>query len=145
MFKHILVPIDGSELTPVTILDAARLAHTLEAKITVLNVQAHYPPSLVGEIPAGSLRKEYEAQYASAANDLLNTAVAEVERAGVKCERVVGMGHRPWEVIIRTAEADHCDLIFMASHGRKGLAGLLIGSETQKVLTHCTVPVIVHR
>jgi nucleotide-binding universal stress UspA family protein len=79
------------------------------------------------------------------AQEILGRAVREAMASGVQCETVAAVSDTPYEAIIKTADEHNCDLIFMASHGRRGLTGLLLGSETQKVLTHSDIPVLVYR
>ena len=93
----------------------------------------------------GPFKEEFLRNTAATTNDIFEESKALVEKAGVNCKCVTATSDAPWEVIIATARSEACDLIFMASHGRSGLAGLLIGSQTQKVLTHCKVPVLVCR
>lgn len=147
MYQHLLVPTDGSELSNSAVRQAAQLAKALNARITLLYVQPDYPRPIVGE---GSLvmpeqRDDYLRDAAALANSVLQDATAEVERNGVRSQCRTVVSDTPWQMIISTAEAERCDLVFMASHGRRGLAGLLIGSETHKVLTHCKIPVLVYR
>jgi nucleotide-binding universal stress UspA family protein len=145
MYKHLLVPTDGSELSLAAVQQAAKFARVLGANITVLNVQPEYPAPVIGETLIAPLRKDFEEEYARASRAILDQAAAEIDRAGLGCQRRTVTSAKPWEEIIKTAEAEHCDLVFMASHGRSGLAGLLIGSETHKVITHCKIPVLVYR
>lgn len=145
MYKHVLVPTEGSELSLAAIQQAAKFARTLGASITLLNVQPEYAAPVLGDSYVAPLRKNFEAESVRAANAILDVAAAEIDRAGMGCKRRVVSGSKPWEVIIKTAADEGCDLVFMASHGRRGLAGLLIGSETHKVLTQCKIPVLVYR
>jgi nucleotide-binding universal stress UspA family protein len=145
MYKHLLVPTDGSDLSLAAIQQAAKFARTLGAAITVLNVQPEYPAPVVGEGLVAPIRRDFEEEYAKTANAVLDIAAREIDRAGLGCQRRIESSSKPWEAIIKVATNEACDLVFMASHGRSGLAGLLIGSETQKVLTHCKIPVLVYR
>ena len=145
MYKHILVPTDGSALSLKAAKAAAELAKTVDAKVTALYVIPTYMP------PTGEAAFLYDAgytpeMYRKATEASAKNALAKVEKsAGVKVEKVFLTNDQPWQGIIDTAKARKCDLIVMASHGRKGMSALLLGSETQKVLTHSKVPVLVCR
>jgi nucleotide-binding universal stress UspA family protein len=146
MYKHILVPTDGSALSLKAARAAAQLAKTLDAKVTALYVIPSYMPPLNNDgailYNEGYTPERYRETTEQSAKD----ALAKIEKtAGVKVEKVFLTNDQPWQGIIDTAKAKKCDLIVMASHGRKGLAGLVIGSETNKVLTHSKTPVLVCR
>lgn len=149
MFKHILVPTDGSELSGKAIKQAMALARSLGAKITLLHVVGEYHQLLVNEgyaIPdVPELRKRFEEAELARAHKILDAAKSTVAEAGVECDAVIATGDLPYDSIIRQAKGSGCDLIMMASHGRRGLQGLLLGSETVRVLTHSTIPVLVCR
>ena len=146
-YAHILVPSDGSELSQRAIDHAVQLASRLGARLTFLHVHANVPLPLGGLGEALDPRT-MEALIAASLQDsdrILEAAAAVAERAGVpaRCERVPG--DLPHRGILDAAERLGCDLIVMASHGRRGLSGLLIGSETQRVLNQAPCPVLVHR
>lgn len=149
MYKHILVPTDGSELSNKTVKQAVALAQTLRAKITLLHVVGQYHQMMpdegyvVPEVP--ELRKRFEEAERVRAQKVLDAASKTAAEGGVGCEAVIATGDLPYDVIIKQAQQSGCDLIMMASHGRKGLQGLLLGSETVRVLTHSTIPVLVCR
>ncbi|HSD37213.1 MAG TPA: universal stress protein [Rhodocyclaceae bacterium] len=146
MYKHLLVPTDGTELSRGAITQAVQLARSLDARITVLYVQPECPKPMGGEaFTMGPFREDFLRNTAAATNEVFEEAKSLLGNSGVNCKYVTATSDAPWEVIIATARSEACDLIFMASHGRKGIAGMLIGSETQKVLTHCKVPVLVCR
>ena len=146
MYKHLLVPTDGSELSQAAVRQAAHLARELSARILLLYVQPGYPSTIGSEVFAsGSSKEEFVRQCAASADGILARATAEVERAEVSCKHCTAISDEPWQVIVNMAKFEDCDLIVMASHGRKGIAGLLIGSQTQKVLTHSKIPVLVCR
>jgi len=147
MFKHILVPTDGSPLSSDTVKRAIAFARETGAKITFFFAKPDYPVAFYGE---GALidpttpdkfaeMAEKQAQEILAAHE--STAKAE----GVACASLSSVSDIPYEAIIAAAETAGADLIFMASHGRRGFSGLLLGSETQKVLTHSKIPVLVYR
>ena len=149
MFKHILVPTDGSPLSDQALDRAIALARSLGARLTVLNAtaEAPFPVTNFGEDghydPAKSRRV---AEQATAhGRHIVDTALARVREAGVEAEHVLEANDAPHRAITRVATEHACDLIVMASHGRRGLNALLLGSETYKVLTYCKVPVLVCR
>jgi len=148
MFKHILVPTDGSGLSARAAKAAAELARVSNARITAVHAVAPYysPPSAEAAVlMPGLSQQEYEAATEAHAQRMLRVVAAQAEAAGVPCETLVVTSEHPWQAIVDEAAKKHCDLIAMASHGRRGLAGLLLGSETHKVLTHSKVPVFVLR
>lgn len=147
MFKHILVPTDGSELSSGSVKRAVNFAKESGAKITFFYAKPDYPVAYYGE---GALidptTPEKFAQMADKqAQDILSSAMLEAKAAGVESSSASVVSDIPYEAIIDAAAAAGCDLIFMASHGRRGFSGLLLGSETQKVLTHTKTPVLVYR
>lgn len=149
MFKHILVSTDGSRLSTKAIRVAAKLAAATGAKLTGAYVMAPYSPPSYGEaavyVPALS-SKRYKEMSERAARKALAEVEVEARAAGLEGSgAAMSTAHTPWEGIIRSAKAKKCDLIVMASHGRRGLAGLVLGSETTKVLTHSKIPVLVCR
>lgn len=145
MFKHILLPTDGSEISKGAILSAIAFAQETGAKVTGLYVIPEMNPlSYQSEILEGG--NEQLLQYSiTQANDYLADIAIAAKEAGVKCETFYMSSNHPYEAIVDAAQDKGCDLIAMASHGRKGVKGLLMGSETQKVLTHSTIPVLVFR
>jgi len=148
MFKHILVPTDGSKLSAKAIRMAVRLARDTGAKVTGAYVVAPYTPPAYSEAAiyvAALSAKRYKELSAREARKALAAVEIEARTSDVEYRSVTQAGYYPWENIIRVAKAKKCDLIVMASHGRRGLAGLLLGSETTKVLTHSKIPVLVCR
>lgn len=149
MFKHILVSTDGSKLSGKAVKAAATLAKTVGAKLSALYVTAPYTPPVYGEGAIYSMAEfspqRYKEAMAKAARRALSEVEIEAQTAGIECKTMSSTGEQPWETIISTAKSKKCDLIVMASHGRRGLAGLLLGSETSKVLTHSKIPVLVCR
>lgn len=148
MYKHILVPTDGSKLSAKAIRTAATLARTLGAKLMGVYVIPPYVPPVYGEaviyVPEVT-PKRYKEITAREAKKALAAIEVEAQAAGVECKAVSVTADQAWEGIVRTAHSKGCDLIVMASHGRRGLSGLLLGSETTKVLTHSKTPVLVCR
>lgn len=145
MFRKILVPTDGSELSTAAATAAIKLAEENGASVFVLNVQPTYQPPLVAEVPVADYFSKDEYDKSAMAVGTRVVEAVQAKAASVPSHVLVRLDPSPWEAIIRTAREEGCDLIFMASHGRRGMAGLLLGSETQKVLTHCKIPVLVHR
>lgn len=146
MYRHILVPTDGSELAQKAVPHALSLAKALDAKVTALVVEHSFNVFNVRESKLYSMPKEFAAyaKHAKAhASAILESVAATAKAAGVKCATVQVTHDQAYEAIIKTAKSKGCDLIVMASHGRGGLSGLVIGSVTQKVLTHTNIPVLV--
>src|SRR5687768_9824635 len=148
MFKHILLPTDGSDLSDKGVKQTIKMAKALGAQITAVHVvHSYHPPREEGyfmpEVPM--LREKFENDVDKRANELLRPVKQAADRVGVKCDTVVASGDSPYQVIIKQAKTSKCDLIMMASHGRKGMQRLLHGSETAKVLTHSKIPVLVLR
>lgn len=143
MFKHILLPTDGGDLSERAAEKCAEFARTLGARITGLYVTLPFQVFTLDGVVVGDTEEEYERETQARAQQCLAGITTAAEKAGVPCEVVTAAGDHPYQQIIKTAEAKGCDLIFMASHGRRGMAALLLGSETMKVLTHTKVPVLV--
>ena len=148
MFKHILLPTDGSKLSDRALQRGIELAEAIRARITAVHVIPEFrmmadesfvlPTSL-------DLKARYEKESKARASKMLEKISARAKAAGVPYEGVVVIGETPYEHIIDTAKKRKCDLIMMASHGRRGISALLLGSETSKVLMHSKVPVLVVR
>lgn len=145
MFKHILLPTDGSELSEAAVRNGIDFAKRLQAKVTGLCVvPKDYSSYYDAEYPGG-VKERAEAQRKEKAKSYLSVITNAAQNEGVACEVVMKMSDQPYEAIVEMAEQKGCDLIMMASHGRRGVGALLIGSETQKVLTHSKIPVLVVR
>ncbi len=144
MFSRILVPTDGSELSARAVRGAVELAKRLGSHIVGLTVVEPYAYASLSEYRPETIA-EYEQRADSVARERLSAIEAEARRAGVSVETEFVRSFSPFEAIIDAAARQRCDSIFMASHGRRGLSAVLLGSETQKVLTHSTVPVMVYR
>ena len=147
MYKHVLVPTDGSKLSAKAIRAAARLAKICGARITGIYVIApDLPPVYVeGAMYGGLSARNYKELKEKEAKKALAVVDIEAQSSGVRASMTSLTKDQPWRAIIDTARSKKCDLIVMASHGRRGLSGLLLGSETAKVLTHSKVPVLVCR
>jgi len=147
MFKHILAPTDGSGFSNKAVATAARLAQSLRARLLLLHVRSplesphHVEGGALSNLGGKAVMQEIEDEERA----LLDAALEIVASEGGKAETAFVAGYSPSEAIIRIAGEQHCDLIVMASHGRRGISGLLMGSETQKLLTHTTIPVLIVR
>ena len=144
MFNRILVPTDGSDITKKAVDTAINLAKSVNAKLYTLSVKEPFPYSAISEMQPTPPQEFFDAQERIAAarvKEVRETA----ERMGLQCEGHTVEALHPWEAVIEHARRHECDLIVMASHGRRGVTALLLGSETQKVLTHSKVPVLVVR
>jgi nucleotide-binding universal stress UspA family protein len=142
MYRNILVPTDGSDITSNAVQTAVTLAKALGAKISTISVKEPFPYSAISEMQPVPPQEFYDAQERIAAGRVKTVADA-AKAAGLVVSAHTVEALHPWEAIVDHAKAQACDLIVMASHGRRGVSALLLGSETQKVLTHCTVPVLV--
>ena len=148
MFKHLLLPTDGSKLSDRAVQRGLEFAKEVGAKVTAMHVIPEFrmmaDESFVLPTTA-DLKKRYDKEAKARADRMLAKIGERAQAAGVKYECVSVMGDLAYEAIIDTAKKRKCDLILMASHGRRGLSGLLLGSETSKVLTHSKIPVLVVR
>lgn len=145
MFKSILLPTDGSQLSERAAQTAIEFAKIHGARMTAVSVIVPLPVVPLADaavLPDAGL---YDLKMRRNVEAGLDKIVAAAAAAGVPCDAVLGEAVSPYEVIVKTAEERHCDIILMASHGRKGLNKLLLGSETQKVLAHTHLPVLVLR
>jgi nucleotide-binding universal stress UspA family protein len=149
MFKHILVPMDDSALALKAAKYALRVARASHAKVTVLHVIPPFraPAFIDGVVPYPELYSPVE--YRKATERYARKILARVEKlakaARVRCDGVLVTGEQPWRSIIRAARGKRCDLIVMATHGRGGVAAVVLGSQTSKVLTHSKTPVLACR
>jgi nucleotide-binding universal stress UspA family protein len=147
MFKHVLIPTDGSVLTASAIKSGIAVAKAFGAKVSAIRTFPPFTISPYGEFGPNDdvAEQEYRERCVSTAeSDLAEIGKAAVE-AGLSFDKIVLQEKAPWKAIVDEAQARGCDLICMASHGRSGIAGILIGSETSKVLTHTKIPVLVCR
>jgi nucleotide-binding universal stress UspA family protein len=145
VYKHILLPTDGSELSAAAARAGIQLARALGARVSALHVT---PPFTASDMPPAAFAAEvhdHEARAKESARRALGAIEAAASAAGVACTVFHRESYSPYEAIIALAGEAECDLICMASHGRRGVAALLLGSETSKVLTHSKIPVLVTR
>ena len=145
MFKHILVPTDGSEISKRVIRDVVAFAKEIGAEVTGLTVIPEYSPFAYQAEILIDTRDQFMSECVDTANKYLADLTAVGKDAEVKCDSFYVVSDYPYAAIIQMAQEKNCDLIAMASHGRRGVKGLLLGSETQKVLTHSQIPVLVFR
>ena len=149
MYRNILVPTDGSRLAAKGIKSGVKLARALGAKVTGVYVIPPYVPPMYSEAALyavhGVRPQDYKRLTEKSAKKALAVVEIEAGTAGVRCTTQFVTAPRPWEGILKAARANKCDAIAMASHGRGGLGGLLLGSETSRVLAHSKIPVLVCR
>jgi nucleotide-binding universal stress UspA family protein len=145
MYRHILIPTDGSPLSEQAIHHGVALARTCRAAVTALTVSPTFQNFALDPVQVSATPEQYEVDCHARAEKHLAVARVEAGIADVPCETVHVTNDQPYRVIIDTARARHCDLIVMGSHGRRGVSALLLGSETTKVLTHSKIPVLVYR
>jgi nucleotide-binding universal stress UspA family protein len=146
-YRHLLVPTDGSELSGKAVQQAVRLSQSLGARLIVFHVQTNFPISLVGvgELVAPHTVDALVTAARDNAQQILAEAAAVARAAGVPCTQDTVVHALPYAAIVEAASRHGADLIVMASHGRRGLEGVLLGSETHRVLTHSACPVLVVR
>lgn len=146
MYQHILIPTDGSELAEKAVTHGLSLAKSVGCKVTVVTVEA---PFNVFDVPASRTNRmpeafaQHAAQIKQHAAKVLGHAADAAKKAGVPCNTVQIEHAQPYEAIIKAAKTQGCDAIVMASHGRSGISAVLLGSVTNKVLTHTDIPVVV--
>lgn len=147
MYKHILIPTDGSDLSRAAALQGVKLAKALGARVTAFFAAPPATPLVYnGFLPkAYGTTGEHAAMIEKTAAKYLGVVEKACAAAGVTCQSVHVTNEFAAEAIMEVAKKQKCDLIFMGSHGRRGLVGALLGSQTQKVLTHSKIPVLVYR
>ena len=145
MFSHVLLPTDGSALSQAANLAGIRFAKQANLKVTGISVMPEFHVLTFNVM----MLEDTKAQFLIESREQSEKYLAMLQRAaaeeGVSCDTVIEVSDHPHEAIVRTASARGCDLIMMASHGRRGVQGTLLGSETLKVLTHSKIPVLVYR
>jgi nucleotide-binding universal stress UspA family protein len=144
MYQRILLPTDGSDITAKAVQTAIALAKLTGAELQTISVKEPFPYSAISEMQPVPPQEFYDAQQRIAAGHVQAVTDA-AAAAGITCKGFTVEALHPWEAILDHAKAQGCDLLVMASHGRRGVSALLLGSETQKVLTHSTLPVLVVR
>lgn len=145
MYKNILIPTDGSDLAEKAVKSGIAFARETNAKITILTVAEPFHVFTFNTHVMEDTPAEYRKRIGEHTTKTLEQAAGAAKAAGVTCDTVQMEHEHPYQAIIDTARTKGCDMIMMASHGRRGLAGVMLGSETVKVLTHSKIPVLVHR
>jgi nucleotide-binding universal stress UspA family protein len=147
MYRNVLIPTDGSRLSLKAAVHAIGLVKAIGARLTGFHASPDYPLPVYadGVVFEPLSRKEYAAQCKKEADRILNAVAVKAQAAGVSFTAVSAISSSPWEAILAAARKQKCDMIVMASHGRRGVVALVLGSETQKVLTHSKLPVLVVR
>jgi nucleotide-binding universal stress UspA family protein len=144
MYKRILVPTDGSDITSKAVGTAISLARALGAQLFTISVKEPFPYSAISEMQPTPPQEFYDAQERIAATRV-RAVMDQAQAEGLSCEAHTVEALHPWEAIVEHAAQRSCDLIVMASHGRRCVAAMLLGSETQRVLIHSKVPVLIVR
>jgi nucleotide-binding universal stress UspA family protein len=145
MFKHLLIPTDGSERSEAAIQAGVQFAKSIKAKVTGFHAMPKFHLIAYGPEIISDTREQFDKDCRAQADRFLAAIVRAAKEAEVPCETVLQTTDYPYEAIIATAKDKGCDLIMMSSHGRRGVEALLLGSETQKVLSHSKIPVLVFR
>lgn len=145
MFKHVLLPTDGSSASDTAVRMGVQLARTVNAKVTGFHVMPEFHVFTYKTEMLEDTKREFAKDSKAHAAQYLSVIETAAKAAGVTCDVASVTHDHPYEAIIRAAKQRGCDLIVMASHGRKGVQAVLLGSETQKVMTHSHIPVLVCR
>jgi nucleotide-binding universal stress UspA family protein len=145
MYRNVLIATDGSELAQKAVDHGIAMAQAINAKITVVTVSEPFHAFAVQPRMVTDTREQYEQHVAACAAEYLAAAKKAASAAGVTCDTMHVEYPHPYQGIINTATQKDCDLIVMASHGRRGISAVVLGSETVKVLTHSAIPVLVVR
>jgi nucleotide-binding universal stress UspA family protein len=145
MYGHMLIPTDGSDLSNKAIRHGLALAKAANGRVTAITVSSPFhtfavEPAMVSDTP-----ESYAKRVAETTAKYLGVVKDAAASAGIACDAIHVEHAHPYEAIIDTAKKKGCDLIVMASHGRRGVSAIVLGSETVKVLTHSTIPVLVYR
>ena len=142
MYKRILISTDGSDISQKAAQSAVALARSMGAELYAISVKEPFPYSAISEMQPTPPQEFFDAQE-RIAGERVKSVAGLAGAAGVTCHSHTVEALHPWEAILDHAKTQGCDLVVMASHGRRGLSALLLGSETQKVLTHSAIPVLV--
>jgi nucleotide-binding universal stress UspA family protein len=145
MLDNVLIPTDGTEVSAQAAAFGVQLAKKMGARVTVVTVTTPADAIMVGEVRVIRNSEEYEEKASASARVMLDAVGKLAIDSGVACEKVHARSELPWHGILETAKSTHADMIVMASHGRRGLSAMLIGSETQKVINHSHIPVTIYR
>lgn len=144
-FKHILFPTDGSPMSGAALLTCMEMARSDGARVTVLHVLPEFHMLTANTEMIEDTREQYLTDTEQRGRKLLAAAEQAARDAGVPCETVLRRSDHPYQEILEVARDRGCDLVTMASHGYRGVKAMLLGSETQKVLVHSMIPVLVLR
>ena len=144
MYQRILIPTDGTAITTNAVQAALGLARACGAQLYAIAVKEPFPYSAISEMQPVPPQEFYDAQE-RIASARIKAVVDAAQAAGIVCQGHTVEALHPWEAILDHAQAQACDLIVMASHGRRGISAMLLGSETQRVLIHSKLPVLVVR
>lgn len=144
MYKRILISTDGSDISQKAAQSAVALASSMGAEVYAISVKEPFPYSAISEMQPVPPQEFFDAQE-RIAGERVKAVASMASAAGVTCHSHTVEALHPWEAILDHAKTQGIDLVVMASHGRRGLSALLLGSETQKVLTHSQIPVLVYR
>jgi nucleotide-binding universal stress UspA family protein len=144
LYKHILLPTDGSELSKAAMRHGIALAKAIGAKVSALVVSTPLTSLVVDPTAASAALEQYKVLVATQTAKYLDSIRNDAAEAGVACSALCVEHDKPYEAIVDTAKNNGCDLVVMASHGLRGVSAIL-GSETLKVLTHSAVPILVYR
>lgn len=147
MYKHILIPTDGTDTAEKAVKAGLSFAKWAKAKVTVFTAMPEYQMPTSGEIAARKVMPiaEYERRSMAEAKKRLDKVARRAKAAGVKVDTAASISDRPADAIIAAAEKGRCDLIFIGSHGRRGLKAVLLGSQTHEVLSRSSIPTLVYR
>ena len=143
MYQHLLVPVDGTELSTITVSQAVDFASQLKARITFLYATPDFGATSDGALLHSVAPEEFSERALGDTQTILSGASRQADAKGVSYDTVSMVSDHPYVAILNAAKEQDCDLIFMASHGQRGLRGLIRGSQTEKVLHHSTIPVLV--
>lgn len=145
MYQHILIPIDGSDLSKIGLTQGLALAQALQARVTIMTVLEPYHVPASDGVRLAGVQQQYQRQARERAQNWLDAARARAQEAGVPCEIHLHDETQAYAAIVEHAAQAGCDLVAMCSHGRSGMAAMVLGSQTQKVLAKSKIPVLVYR
>jgi nucleotide-binding universal stress UspA family protein len=146
MYRKILLPTDGSALCESAAQKGIEFAKFAGASVVAFHAIPATSYLIYTEAgPSDVLAEQFEREAKMRGQQLVDSLENSARQAGVPCETLLATNDHPWEGIIAAANQKNCDLIFMASHGRRGFTAMLLGSETARVLTHTKIPVMVYR
>jgi nucleotide-binding universal stress UspA family protein len=145
MYKHILIATDGSEIAHKAISHGVELAKKTGAKLSAVTVTEPYEALMELEAPVMMVQADYDKRCAAFATKILSVVTSAAEAAGIQCDARHQQNRWPYEGVIEAAEKVGADLIVLGSHGRRGIAGLLLGSQATKLLTHTKLPTLIVR